>query len=167
MALSKDQIMGEITKLRAELKELSEKKPERVSVEEITNTSSLIRYFLEERDRTGRLEKALSNLTEQVRKLAEDEVQQYAAQMPMGQYEIPISSIDAKVLNFIKTQQNEMICADDLKSFMKYNGRNAACSRLKKLESMGFLSKFQLGHKVYYKYDAGKTTNALIISPPQ
>ena len=36
-----------------------------------------------------------------------------------------------------------------------------------KLREKGLLERFQLGHKVYYIYDAGKATNILIISPPQ
>ena len=60
-----------------------------------------------------------------------------------------------------------MVCADEVKTLMGYKGRNAACTRLNKLYKDGLLDRYQLGHKVYYKYDAGKTTNTLIISPPQ
>ena len=167
MALSKDQILEEISKLHSEIKEISERKMERIPTDD-SQSSTLIRFLLEERDRTNRIERALASLAEQVRKLAEiDDHGQYS-QMPMGgQAEVMVSTLDGRILDFIKGKQNEMICADDLKEFMNYKGRNAACSRLKKLENMGFLYKFQLGHKVYYKYDAGKTTNALIISPPQ
>jgi len=60
-----------------------------------------------------------------------------------------------------------MACAEDIKREMNYRGRNAASARLNRLHKQGLLDRYQLGHKVYYKYDAGKTTNTLIVSPPQ
>ena len=50
---------------------------------------------------------------------------------------------------------------------MSYKGRNAASARLNKLYRIGLLERFQLGHKVYYKFDAGKMASTLIVSPPQ
>ena len=94
----------------------------------------------------------------------EEQGQQYAEQLQESR-EIPLSELDTKILNFI--QLKGMVCADDVRIFMKYNGRNAACARLNKLHKDGLVDRIQLGHKVYYKYDAGKTTNTLIISPPQ
>jgi len=60
-----------------------------------------------------------------------------------------------------------MACADDVKAGMNYRGRNAASARLNKLYKMGLIDRLQLGHKVFYKFDAGKTTKILIVSPPQ
>jgi predicted transcriptional regulator of viral defense system len=80
---------------------------------------------------------------------------------------VPLSDIDAKIINFVQVQHNGMVCADEVREFMGYKGNNAACARLNKLYKDGLLDRFQLGHKVYYKFDAGKTTNTLIISPPQ
>ncbi|MGI0100550.1 MAG: winged helix-turn-helix domain-containing protein [Candidatus Micrarchaeaceae archaeon] len=77
----------------------------------------------------------------------------------------PISGLDAQIMQII--QIRGMACADDIKKQMNYRGRNAASSRLNKLYKQGLLERYQLGHKVYYKYDAGKTTNTLIVSPPQ
>ena len=79
--------------------------------------------------------------------------------------EVPLSLLDAKILDFVQT--HTMICADDLMKAMNYRGRNAACARLNRLYREGLLERYQLGHKVFYKFDAGKTTNTLIISPPQ
>ena len=60
-----------------------------------------------------------------------------------------------------------MLCADDIKEKLHYKGRNAACTRLNRLHKAGLLERHQLGHKVYYKYDAGKATKLLILSPPK
>lgn len=64
-------------------------------------------------------------------------------------------------------QISGMSCADDIKKQMSYRGRNAASARLNRLYKIGLLERYQLGHKVYYKYDAGKTADTLIVSPPQ
>ena len=65
----------------------------------------------------------------------------------------------------IMIQVKGMACAEDIKNAMSYKGLNAASARLNNLFKRGILQRYQLGHKVYYKYDAGKTTNTLIISP--
>ncbi len=67
--------------------------------------------------------------------LREREVE--AQEYTMPAYEVPISSLEANLLDFIKAKN--MVCADDVKEYMKYKGRNAACARLKKLEEKGFL----------------------------
>lgn len=83
--------------------------------------------------------------------------------------EIPLAEADAKIISYI--QIREMVCADDVKSLMNYRGRNAASARLNNLYRLYggiLLKRFQIGHKVYYKYAAGKSTkNILIVSPPQ
>ena len=61
----------------------------------------------------------------------------------------------------------DIACSEDIQKRMNYKGRNAASARLNKLYKQGLLERYQLGHKVYYKYNAGKATNPLIISPPQ
>jgi hypothetical protein len=159
VSLRKDQIEDELSRIKQEMKVLSEK-GSRVPDD---STSSLIRYLIEEREKTNR---AIGNLMGKIVDIekAMNEREVIAPEYVQG-YEIPLSTLDANLLDFIK--RSSMVCADDVKSFMNYKGRNAACSRLKKLEKDGFLEKFQLGHKVYYRYDAGKTTKTLIISPPQ
>jgi hypothetical protein len=78
----------------------------------------------------------------------------------------PLSTQDVKILQFIQLNR-DMACADDIRGAMNYRGRNAASARLKRLQGLGLLERIQMGHKVYYKYDAGKATNLLIVSPPQ
>ena len=80
---------------------------------------------------------------------------------------LPISAIDASIIELIQRAPNNMLCADDIKEKLHYKGRNAACTRLNRLHKAGLLERHQLGHKVYYKYDAGKATKLLILSPPK
>jgi hypothetical protein len=76
----------------------------------------------------------------------------------------PVSGLDAKVLQIV--QLKNIACADDVKSELGYKGRNAASARLNRLYQQGLLERHQLGHKVYYKYDA-RMAGTLIVSPPQ
>ena len=76
----------------------------------------------------------------------------------------PVSGLDAKILQIV--QLRNMACADDVKQALGYRGRNAASARLNRLYQQGLLQRHQLGHKVYYKYDAG-ASGTLIVSPPQ
>ncbi len=162
MSLKKDQIEDELFRLKEEIKALSEKGT-RMPDESTSSLSAVIKYFTDERERTNR---ALSNITSKVIELEKMLVEkETVSPQEYLTYEIPVSSLDANILDFVKGKG--MACADDVRTLMNYKGRNAACSRLKKLEREGFLEKFQLGHKVYYRYDAGKTTKTLIVSPPQ
>jgi hypothetical protein len=77
----------------------------------------------------------------------------------------PISGLDAKILQAV--QIRNIACANDIKKELSYKGRNAASARLNRLYRQGLLERYQLGHTVYYKLDAGKTADTLIISPPQ
>jgi hypothetical protein len=76
----------------------------------------------------------------------------------------PVSGLDAKILQIV--QLKNIACADDVKQELGYKGRNAASARLNKLYQQGLLERYQLGHKVYYKYDS-RMADALIVSPPQ
>ncbi len=163
-----EQLERELEGLKYEINQLASKK-KKVLDENIV--SSLMKQLVEERERSNKL---LESLTEKITKLEkeidvrdgkeqlEGEIQEYDA---VSNREVPLSELDSKILNFV--QSKEMICADDLVHFMEYKGRNAACARLNKLYRQGILDRYQLGHKVYYKFDAGKTTNTLIISPSQ
>lgn len=91
----------------------------------------------------------------------------YTEAQDQAREDLPISGLDARILQFIQTREKEMACADDIKSMMNYRGRNAASARLNRLCRQGLLRRYQLGHRVYYKFDAGKATNLLIVSPPQ
>ncbi|MDE1762294.1 MAG: hypothetical protein KGH59_02530 [Candidatus Micrarchaeota archaeon] len=146
-------------------------KSNETGVEEGSGLSSVIvKYLFEEREKTN---KTLRAISERLRKLEEDlstmdesepQEMEFAPEMP-SKKQIPLSRLDAQILTI--AQQKELVCADDIKTDMNYKGRNAACARLNRLYRAGLLDRFQLGHKVYFKYDAGKTTNTLIISPPQ
>jgi len=76
----------------------------------------------------------------------------------------PVSGLDAKILQIV--QLKNIACADDIRQELGYKGRNAASARLNRLYQQGLLERYQLGHKVYYKYDA-RMASTLIVSPPQ
>ncbi|HUY70199.1 MAG TPA: hypothetical protein VMV00_01365 [Candidatus Baltobacteraceae bacterium] len=146
---------------------------EKAKAEDTTsNILVLYKIMLENQRQTQIMLKQLANnvdaLTTEIGGGIEDEAYQNDALQGMPERqarELPISGLDAKIIQFI--QVKGMVCADDIKSTMNYKGRNAASSRLNKLYKQGVLERYQLGHKVYYKYDAGKATNLLIVSPPQ
>ncbi|MGC8710353.1 MAG: hypothetical protein ACP5RF_01960 [Candidatus Micrarchaeia archaeon] len=131
---------------------------------------SLVKYMIKEREKTNRI---LASVTDRIRELAarlneiEDKESAAEATFPHenARKEVPLSETDVKIVEYV--QSKGLACADDIKTFMNYTGRNAACARLNRLHMIGLLDRYQLGHKVYYKFDAGKTTNTLIVSPPQ
>jgi len=162
------QMAKEIEELRKELKEVYDKS--HIEVPASASVSTMIRSLVEERGRTNRI---LEDITQRI-KMLEDEIstleisdQARDNYSIAGSREVPLSGIDAKLINFVQTNNNGMACAEEVKKFMNYKGNNAACARLKRLCDLGLLERLQLGHKVYYKYDAGKATNTLIVSPPQ
>ncbi len=144
-----------------------------------TSWNDLVRYLIQDREQTNRLLAKLSDritgLEHEIDKIEvveQTEVEQeapveYQAKKTAENREVPLSALDVKIMNFIQSQPGSMACADDVRLQMGYKGRNAACSRLTRLSEKGLLQRVQLGHKAFYKYDAGKTTNTLIISPPQ
>ncbi len=160
------QVAKEIEELRRELKVVTEKNHEEIP--ENAGLSTLIKYLVEERGKTNRI---LEGITQRI-KVLEDEIS--AIEISSGQAqdeyaapnsrEVPLSGVDAKLINFVQTKG--MACAEEVKAFMNYRGNNAACARLNRLHKVGLLDRLQLGHKVYYKYDAGKAINTLIVSPP-
>jgi hypothetical protein len=172
MAKTQKRIEKELLSLKHELATLSNKGK---AVPSETDVNTLLKYIIEEREKTNKL---LYSLTEKIKKIEEElgdeyesEEVHYADPMLVTKSptllnrEIPLSTLDVKILNY--AQSKGMICADDLRIEMNYKGKNAACARLNKLFKQGLLDRFQLGHKVYYKFDAGKATNTLIISPPR
>lgn len=145
---------------------------EKMKEETNTNLLSLMKYLIDQNARTTLI---LKRMSENIEKLESEVNVEYGEenQSENLQYpqklmkELPISELDAKILQFIQRQRNSMACAEDLKSLMNYKGKNAASSRLNRLYKADLLTRYQLGHKVYYKFDAGKATNTLIVSPPQ
>ncbi len=139
--------------------------------ENSSNMLLLLKYMMDENKKTTMLLKSISDnisaLTadaEQSQEAPAEPVYMPGMQQPARYEEIPLSGLDSKIIEYI--QIKGMACADDIKALMSYKGRNAASSRLNGLYKRGILQRYQLGHKVYYKYDAGKTTTTLIISPP-
>lgn len=133
-------------------------------------------YMMEAKNTSNRIEqmqKSIENIEEFINADLSDEPTQgenLTEHEPTNTtVEVPISELDRKILQLLQTQNaGAMACADDIKKAMGYKGRNAASARLNKLRSQGLLERYQLGHKVYYKFNAGKTTKRmLIVSPPQ
>ena len=165
MPKDRNQIMKELEDLKTQVQNLqdlpSPKEDQQIPDEGVP---ALMKYMIEERERTNR---KLEDLTGKINKLklAVETIYREDYEQPEQRgMDVPLSSLDGQIMDFVQSQQ--MVCADQLKEFMKYKGRNAACSRLNRLYQMGLLERHQLGHKVYYRY-AGKATNTLIISPPQ
>lgn len=178
MALrSKKEIKGELQGLKQQIQQMSAINTNLKSmVDEKTksdatssNLFALVKYMIDENKRTtmimseiaGRLSRLEGELVSE-----SPEEQQYAQQAEQQHRStIPLSRLDTKILQHV--QMMDMVSAEDIQKQMNYKGRNAASSRLNKLYKQGLLERYQLGHKVYYKYDAGKATATLIISPPQ
>ncbi|MGC8537400.1 MAG: hypothetical protein ACP5MZ_00220 [Candidatus Micrarchaeia archaeon] len=139
--------------------------------ENSSNMLLLLKYMMDENKKTTMLLKnisdnisALTTDAEQGQEVPAEQAYMPGMQQPARYEEIPLSGLDSKIIEYV--QVKGMACADDIKALMSYKGRNAASSRLNSLYKRGILQRYQLGHKVYYKYDAGKTTTTLIISPP-
>ncbi len=140
-----------------------------------SNLLLLLKYLMDENKKNTML---MQNISDTITAIAEEfeaarrpepesnEKRKKAAQKrEVVSKEIPLSDRDAKIIEFI--QQKGMACADDIKSEMQYNGRNAASARLNSLYKIGLLQRYQLGHKVYYKYNADRLTDTMLILPPQ
>ncbi len=139
---------------------------------------TLLKYLMDENRSTklllDQISKSVNKIEQELNEVEEVEeinpppapTQEIQAEQPRR--ELPISRIDADIIEFIQRSPNGMVCADDVKTKLRYKGRNAACTRLNKLYREGLLERHQLGHRVYYKFDAGKATKeVLILSPPQ
>src|SRR5271157_1824738 len=132
-SMDNKQVEKEIEELRKELKVVSEKNHEEIP--ENAGLPTLIKYLVDERGKTNRI---LEGVTQKLKQL-EDEIstlelsgqaaqEEYAA---MNSKEIPLSSVDAKLINFVQTKG--MACAEEVRAFMNYKGNNAACARLNNL----------------------------------
>ena len=177
--VQKKPIEKELLKIKEQLQKLADTrshdmdqfKEKSKNEENNSNMLMLLKYMMDENKKTTMI---LKNISDSIAMLSADNEQGQEAPaeqafMPNIQQsakyeEIPLSGLDSKIIEFI--QVKGMACADDIKGLMSYRGRNAASSRLNNLYKRGILQRYQLGHKVYYKYDAGKTTTTLIISPP-
>ena len=173
----------ELYEIKMELEKIASKNVDNIELlkekhaAEDTNSNmlALIKFMMDENKKTTMLMKGISDtLTQLTNELKSDQSGE-ATELQEGTVkgthdikeqvtELPISVHDAKIIEYI--QVKGMACADDIKLHMNYKGRNAACARLNSLYKRGVLQRYQLGHKVYYKFDAGKATNTLIIYPP-
>ncbi len=132
------------------------------------STFTILKYLINESKTTTTLLKNISDRLGYLEDSKDAEYEQDDQTLLQGnrlmRYQ-PLSELDAKIMQII--QIRGMACADDIMKEMTYKGRNAASARLNRLYKQGLLERWQLGHKVYYKFDAGKTTDTLIVSPPQ
>lgn len=168
MAKNVKQLEAEVLELRKTLETIA-KAPSQPEVGE-GSVNTLIKFIMDERSRREKTDKAVKNVLDKLNSLEQEltEMEQEISQpYATASREIPLSDQDAKILEIAQRSPRGMVCADDIKAQMNYRGRNAACARLNRLHRLGLLVRHQLGHRVYFKYDAGKTTNTLIISPPQ
>lgn len=182
---SRKEIENEIVRLRKQLSDLSVKNTEMGKMTDSASSQSgndsakqmflLLKYMIEENKKTtillrhisdsiNRLEDSLDESYYEEESGPSDQIKQKGAQHVK---ELVLSDTDAKVLQYIQMSHNSMACADEIKEKMNYSGRNAASARLNRLYKLGIIDRYQLGHKVYYKFDAGKATKTLIVSPPQ
>ena len=134
------------------------------------NADAIWKYLTEEREKTNALLREVANKVRQLEGsvAAMGEAEKNAEDRAFANSnEIPLSYVDAQIIDFVQTRKDGMACADEVRKYMNYKGNNAACARLSALHKLGLLERFQMGHKVYYRFDAGKATNTLIVSPPQ
>lgn len=180
---TKKEIENEIVNIKKQMETLSSVPDSKVDANQLlkeneekigTQLFTLLKYMIEENKRTTMLLKTMSESIERL----EDELAYYheeseqkksetAQPQQFTQKEVPLSGIDARLIQNIQLARTGMACAEDLKAKMNYKGKNAVSARLNRLYKMGILERHQLGKKVYYKYDAGKQTNILIVSPSQ
>ncbi|MGC9037270.1 MAG: hypothetical protein ACP5GD_01285 [Candidatus Micrarchaeia archaeon] len=167
--------MTKLDELTKQIKELKEK-IEQVAIQNAgvrervdeTSLAALVKYLVEERERTN---KQLELVTKQVEKLEEliaQPASEEAAPIEENIAEakpVPLSPVDTKVIEFV--QAKGMASAEELRAFMGYKGKNAASARLNLLYKRGLLERYQLGHKVYYRYAGKATQNEILITPPQ
>ncbi|MEM3791575.1 MAG: hypothetical protein QXL16_02505 [Candidatus Micrarchaeaceae archaeon] len=151
-----EEFENEITKIKKKLKDLEYG----LGKYNANDASHIVKSLIEEREKTNRM---LADLIEKIRKM--EEAMADAGQSEGGIEEVPLSDVDAKIIDYI--QVRGMACAEDIRKLMGYRGKNAASARLNKLYKQGLLSRLQLGHKVYYKVDAGKAAKMLVLRPPQ
>lgn len=160
------QIVEEIENIKKSLSAINEKSQAELPAN--ADLSVVMKYLMETRERTNRL---MDDMMQKIRMLESELNSMELGQgqenfgMPTNR-EVELSGVDAKIIDFIQTRKDGLACADDVREYMNYKGNNAACARLNRMKMMGLLERHQLGHKVYYKFDAGKATNTLIVSPP-
>jgi len=178
---AKNKFKNEITMLKKELNKLKKKEYEMNSIlsnketaeKMSSNLLTLFKIMMEENKATRLLiQQTYEKISRLEEGIVEDDdvktsynLKESDENLQNKVKEIAISDLDKKIIQYI--QIKGMASAADIQKLMGYKGKNAATSRLTKLYKEGILERYQLGHKVFYKFDAGKATaNVLIISPP-
>jgi len=178
---SKREVESELAYLKKVLDNISDEKPqlknllssEDAEKETSSKLFSLLKYMIDENRKTTMI---LNDLRQAMARLEKEFGEAYEseepAQLEMARHDLPtreisLSEKDVQIVHLIQLAPDGMACADDIRQKMSYRGRNAASARLSRLCKLGVLARYQLGHKVFYKYDASKTTNTLIVTPPQ
>ncbi len=164
-------IQNQISQLASKNVDIREVVQEKAKSDETgSNLITLLKYMMDENKKTTMILKGMSETLGRLDANLNAEYFEQVDQEPYPQENKlakvqPISGLDAQIMQII--QIRGLTSADDIKRQMNYRGRNAASARLNRLYRAGLLERYQLGHKVYYKYDAGKTSQTLIVSPPQ
>lgn len=170
-------IKRELKNIRREIKTLNGRKQEEAMMLEKSYPSNasglleIVKYMMNENKKTTMILKNISDTMERMEDTLIDitdvdsprQMELQDDQRSAGARELPVSDLDAKIIQVL--QMHDLACADDVRAQMDYKGRNAASARLNRLYRMGIIERHQLGRKVYYRYDAGKATNTLIVSP--
>jgi hypothetical protein len=180
---TKKEITDALLQMKKQIEEMNNQKAQVENLfnenEKLDQTNAhlfdLLKYMIDQNKRTtmllGTISDALSRVEGEVSHIEYEEAQKQQSQHENPAAEpkkqIAVSSVDKSILQLIQLSQDGMACADDIKRKMNYKGRNAASARLNRLHTLGLLERYQVGKNVYYKYDAGKTTNLLIVSPSQ
>jgi uncharacterized membrane protein len=176
---AKNEIDNELIQIKKHLKEITDNTIKSRDLihqnerNEKTNSDlfALLKYMIDENRKTTLLLKGIAEGLNKIEVELNAPISEPAAvEGPVETKtikETPLSEADTKIIEAVQLSPNSMACAEDIRNKMNYRGKNAASARLNKLYKGGLLERYQLGKKVYYKYDAGKATNILIVSPPQ
>ncbi len=159
------EIKTQLAKFSADNTKIMELLEKKAGDQTSSDMLKLFKFMIDENRKNSMVLTGLVNAVSQLTTEAEREEQHQQPEVQQSRLdELPISDTDARILEHV--QVKGMACAEDIQRLMGYKGKNAACARLSSLLKRGVLYRYQLGHKVYYKYDAGKATTTLIISPP-
>ena len=105
----------------------------------------LLREINAKLDHIEALESRVAHLEEMLKSYQSG---QAIPQNPAPAIDRVLSEIDEQILAFVS--QSGKCIAQEVADRFGYKGKNAACARLNRLASSGFLSKKQAGRKVYY-----------------
>ncbi len=172
---AKTDISRELRNIKQELKVLGEHKQAEAQIIDKGAAASangmleIIRYMMNENKKTTMLLKSIADAMGRIESAIVDAAGEQGdgpgagAEEHTAIHELALSELDTNIVETL--QIRGLSCADDIKEAMNYSCRNAASARLNKLYKLGIIERHQLGHKVYYRYNAGKAATTLILSP--